>query len=405
MAGKIEIRCNDCGHEARVPEAFKGKKVRCLRCRAKLRVPGGDGDSPEESQRPRRGDRPLGDTAGGGAKVRREVQQSIREVLGDYEHAIEGTGRGFDVDLRGCAFGLARTLVEDLLQAPGIRDVKLSGGTGECRLTITIEGAAFDPDDSFADDDDDTELFVRPGSGALAADPPSERRSAEGKSAPPPERKAPRGEDPRVSASASRRKDSPESSSRGRSDAPRSEQSRAEKPAAEAPAPAGSSDDLDRKTAEAERLMDAGDLKRAADQLEKVVALDKNHVQAVQSLGETYARMGDHERSRRAFKHLSKLMPDDPEPLILHAAASVQCNRLEDARVSLSDAIKLDPENARAYKYAAVLYDRLGDPDRSRKFRATYERLKAATSRGSSADPRASRRSRERRGSSGGDEL
>src|SRR5947208_537001 len=43
---KIEIKCDECGHEARVPEAFRGKKVRCLRCRAKLRVPGDPGGPP-----------------------------------------------------------------------------------------------------------------------------------------------------------------------------------------------------------------------------------------------------------------------------------------------------------------------------------------------------------------------
>ena len=36
---KIRIQCSECGHEARVPEQFRGKKVRCLRCHAKLRIP------------------------------------------------------------------------------------------------------------------------------------------------------------------------------------------------------------------------------------------------------------------------------------------------------------------------------------------------------------------------------
>src|SRR5205085_5595373 len=47
------------------------------------------------------------------AKKRREVQEAIREVLGEYEHAIEDSPRGYEVDLRGVAFGLALTLGAD----------------------------------------------------------------------------------------------------------------------------------------------------------------------------------------------------------------------------------------------------------------------------------------------------
>src|SRR5581483_8051079 len=189
---KIDIKCQECGHEAKVPEAFRGKKVRCLRCRAKLRVPGEasgppsgpvvtlddsnaerSGASRSRASRETKPPQNRGEAAaprgvvtpgagGVSSKVRREVQQAIREILGDYEHAIEDAPRGFAVDLRGVAFGLARTLVEDLISSPGVRDAKLAGGTGECRITITLEGATYDPDDSFADDDDETEIFRRP---------------------------------------------------------------------------------------------------------------------------------------------------------------------------------------------------------------------------------------------------
>jgi Flp pilus assembly protein TadD len=364
---KIEIRCTECGHEARVPEAFRGKKVRCLRCRAKLRIPEDAApgaprravDPLAESGRAKapRG-RPLAQSAGTGAsKARREVQQSIREVLGDYEHAIESTSRGFDVDLRGVAFGLARTLAEDLLGAPGVRDVKLAGGTGECRLTITVEGAVFDPADSFADDDDETELFRRPVAPGPAPfedklrDEDSGRADEEGS--------ARRGRE-RETVSAARRKPSAPAETGP-------------------PSPKGASApsrSVEKLLAEAERLLEDGDARRASEVLEQVVSTERNHAAAVHALGQAYARLGDNERARRAFKHLAKLRPEDADPLILHAAACVQCERLEEARLSLADAIKLDPENARAYKYAAVLYERLGDADRSRKFRAKYDALK-----------------------------
>src|SRR5262249_33155558 len=143
---KIEIRCSACGHEARVPEEYRGKKVRCLRCRAKLRVPddapaneparGSKREPPPVARRtqssvPASGggdvrtsrakglDSPLRASRGAGgapsSRARREVQEAIQEILADYEHALEPTPRGFDIDVRGIAFGLAKTLAEDML--------------------------------------------------------------------------------------------------------------------------------------------------------------------------------------------------------------------------------------------------------------------------------------------------
>src|SRR5256885_1893350 len=102
---KIDVKCDECGHEARVPEAFRGKKVRCLRCRARLRAPGETGGPPSgrvvtledsagdkgpgasrsrasrETKPPaNRGEAPRGVVAPGGggpsSKTRREVQQA-----------------------------------------------------------------------------------------------------------------------------------------------------------------------------------------------------------------------------------------------------------------------------------------------------------------------------------------
>ena len=110
--------------------------------------------------------------------------------------------------------------------------------------------------------------------------------------------------------------------------------------------------------------------------LEKAVRGDKNFARAVHLLGKTYASIGDYHRARRAFRHLSKLDQDDPEAFVLYAAAAVRCERLEEARTALKAAIKIDPEYGRAYRYAAQLYERLGDEERARKFRAKYQTLK-----------------------------
>src|SRR5690606_27402030 len=97
-------------------------------------------------------------------EIRRKAQASIREILEQYEYAIEADERGFLIDLRGVTFGEARTLVEDILEeAVGVRDVRLAGGLGECRLTVILKGASFNPDDSFAEGAEETEVYHRKG--------------------------------------------------------------------------------------------------------------------------------------------------------------------------------------------------------------------------------------------------
>jgi Tfp pilus assembly protein PilF len=54
----------------------------------------------------------------------------------------------------------------------------------------------------------------------------------------------------------------------------------------------------------------------------------------------------------------------------------VACDRLDDARAALVKAMKIDPNNAQAYRYAARLYDRLGDPVKAQQFRQRYQQLK-----------------------------
>ncbi|HZU99925.1 MAG TPA: tetratricopeptide repeat protein [Planctomycetota bacterium] len=366
---KIAVRCPECQHEARVPEAFRGKKVRCLRCRAKVRVPGNDESPPsgpvvtlDEPTQKSRGSRetqtptrstPRGVTTPGGGgpstKTRRDVQQAIREILGDYEHAIEDAPRGFAVDVRGVAFGLARTLVEDLIATPGVRDAKLAGGTGECRITVTLEGAPYDPDDSFADDDDETEIFRRPTASDVKS--PLDNTGID---------------------EASRKPVRPPEAKKSRAD---KGDGRAASPPASTPASQGSAE-VDRLLEEGKDLVAQGDVQGAIDVLERAVRVDKNHANAVSSLGQAYARAGDRERARRAFKHLVTLRPDDADAHVYYAAVAMDCDRLDEAREALAQALKLDPESARVYRYAALLYEKSGDTERAKKFRAKYEQLK-----------------------------
>jgi tetratricopeptide (TPR) repeat protein len=288
---------------------------------------------------------PAAARGGPSSKTRREVQQAIREILGDYEHAIEDSPYGFDVDLRGVAFGLARTLVEDLIASPGVRDAKLAGGTGECRITIKLEGAAYDPEDSFADDEEETEYFKRP----TAADV---RSPVDDEASKPPSRK------------------------KGRAPDPPAEEEKSDPGEAEDGPGEDDGDAVEALLAEGRELVGQGEVQAAIDVLEKAVKLDRSHASAVSTLGQAYARAGDWERARRAFKHLVTLQPEDTDAQIFLAAAAMDCDRLDDAREALVTALKLAPDNARAYRYAAKLYEKTGDAERAKKFRAKYEQLK-----------------------------
>ena len=119
---KIPIQCDDCGHRAGVPLSFAGKKVRCLRCGNKVRVPVPGGAGRGRSASAERG-RSASTTKGRrsrrriteaqaersarqrpGDSTRRRAQAAIREILEEHEFAIEADDRGFLVDLRGVTF-------------------------------------------------------------------------------------------------------------------------------------------------------------------------------------------------------------------------------------------------------------------------------------------------------------
>ena len=81
-------------------------------------------------ERPRSGDprrgrsgvgpiEPEATRGGPSSKTRRAALAFLREMLHEYDHAIEPVPRGLEVDLRGVAFGLARTLVKTAAAAGG----------------------------------------------------------------------------------------------------------------------------------------------------------------------------------------------------------------------------------------------------------------------------------------------
>lgn len=347
-----------------MPEQFRGKKVRCLRCHSKLRVPPdalSEGEAPPDklpARAPRKASRREGEgrpARGPSSRTRREALSVLRELLHEYDHAIESVPRGLEIDLRGVAFGLARQLSEEMLESKAIRDVKLAGGTGECRVVVTLQGWEFNPEDSFADDDEDTEVFQRgpkaggswaPG-GLLEPAVGVEDETDPGWAL---DHKLPGDVAPESTAQSF----FVDKDKRG----------------------GGTTQEPVALYEQARDLLDAGDPAEAVPLLERAVAADRHFAQAVHLLGKAYASLGDYHRARRAFRHLTKLETEDPEGYVLYAAAAVRCDRLEEARVALMAAIKLDGNHKQAYRYAAALWERLGDTERARKFRARYQALK-----------------------------
>jgi hypothetical protein len=365
---RIPITCNDCGHSAKVPAEFAGKRVRCLRCQTKLRVPkletkkGGPsalGSGANRSGKSGSAIRNRNRKGSIASDTRRKAQAAIREILDDCEYAIEVEDRGFLIDLRGVTFGLARNLVEEILEdAPGVRDVRLAGGLGECRLTVILRGASFNPEDSFADEHEETEIYHRksvPGQATIDLDA-IVNNATTNSMVNDPIKKLLADANPSDMPAESNIGLVPEGSTRGGS----------------------GFESMSGIVVMGQKLLDDGEVEKAVKILEKAVRIDKDHEDSVFLLATAYASIGEYDRARRAFRHFSKLCPEDPDGYVMHAAASVACDRLEDARTALVKAIRLDPNHPKAYRYAARLYDRLGDPVKAQQFRERYRQLRGS---------------------------
>ncbi|MDF1662216.1 MAG: tetratricopeptide repeat protein [Planctomycetota bacterium] len=341
--------------------------MRCLRCQTKLRVPNPKGKPKASRSRPKsspkRGSAAASNTRNRKGSIasdtRRKAQAAIREILEEYEYAIEADERGFLIDVRGVTFGLARTLVEEVLEeAPGVRDVRLAGGLGACRLTVVLRGASFNPEDSFADEYEETEIYHRkslPNQKTIDLDA-IVNSAATNSIVRDPVKKLLDGK-----ANAEMPMESniglvPDGSTRGSS----------------------GFETIDDYVVKGQACLDAGEVEKAVKILEKAVRIDKDHEDAVYLLATAYASIGEYDRARRAFRHFVKMCPNDPDGYVMHAAASVACDRLEDARAALVKAIRLDPNHPKAYRYAARLYDRLGDPVKAQQFRQRYNNRRGA---------------------------
>lgn len=344
----IELRCDSCGHEARAPESFRGRKVRCPRCRTLLRAPAAGGPAVE----------PAGFSAQESATTERrrgEVLGLLRALLGDRPVRIAATATGFEVRLRDARAGEARALAQRILALPSVRDVRLLGGLGTALLEVAVEGARFDADESFAGGDAETQTFRREDvAAALAASPGAESPTFESEET----------EEP------------PED---GGHDATTETHAAVPEPAPVFVKPPGLPEEtlaeLMTLLAEGQEHLDRGEPRLAVAPLERAVRIDRTWPDVVRALGDAYARVGEHDRARKAFRHLSRLEPEDAQAFVQHAAMAVACERLDEALVALGRAMTLAPEDARVYRYAAVVHERKGDPEAARRMRSKHDAL------------------------------
>ena len=352
----IELRCEECGHSAQAPDSFRGRKVRCPRCRTLLRAP-----EVSEASLARPDDESRGSRAGSGlvandttSKRRVEVERAVRALLGDRPAAISSTAGGLEVRLKDARAGEARGIAQKVLSMPGVRDVRLLGGVGTALLSVALEGAPFMAGESFTDGEADTQRFRRAPVAAEPAAPAAPTFESED-SEPPVAHDEPVADDEKDTETY-------------------------HGPAKPARAPRRLTDEdltsLESLLARGQAHLDAGEPREAVAILERAVRIDRTWPEVVRVLADAYARLGEHDKARKAYRHLSRLEPDEAGAFVDHAAMAVECDKLDEALDALGRALRLTPEDPRVYRYAATVHERLGDREAARRMRARAEALR-----------------------------
>lgn len=377
----IPITCHECNHQATVPLDFAGKRVRCLRCQTKLRVPERAAKANAHSRREasirsseqranpsrtpghiRSAGHSQSSTANRKPGIEADRSSALKilsDILKDSQHAVESVDYGFLIDIRGSvSVSDAKHLRKQIIaKCRGLEKVFIAGGDGAIRLTAIFAGTCSREGLEFADENEETAVFHR-------AVPKADENQALDVDA--------------IVAHATAGQIGLDPVQRLIDDAAPYDMSESLVPVV----PEGSiasrvqaPDSIEVLVTQGTKLADQGKFPEAIRLLERAVRTDKSHPEAVNHLARIYAQTGEYERSRRAFRLLAKIKPKDPEAHVMHAAAALKCDRLEDARHSLVAAIKLDSNHKSAYRYASKLYQKLGDPIKARQFQEVYRKL------------------------------
>jgi arylsulfatase A-like enzyme/Tfp pilus assembly protein PilF len=105
-------------------------------------------------------------------------------------------------------------------------------------------------------------------------------------------------------------------------------------------------------------LQEAGELPKAAELLQAVVAAHPDYADAHNSLGVVYSRMGRHHEAQAAFRHVLELDPTSAAAFENIGVDAMGAGDAAGAATNLTRALELDPRLARAHNALAAVYMR-----------------------------------------------
>lgn len=104
-------------------------------------------------------------------------------------------------------------------------------------------------------------------------------------------------------------------------------------------------------------LAENKDLKEALSLAEEAVALGRDEIRHLYTLGEVRLALGDEEGSAEAYRSVLKLDPEDPNARLEIGLYHERRGEIEKAEENLVEALKQEPGNPRAlYSYASLYY-------------------------------------------------
>jgi Tfp pilus assembly protein PilF len=107
-------------------------------------------------------------------------------------------------------------------------------------------------------------------------------------------------------------------------------------------------------------LQEAGALPQAAELLEAVIASHPDYVDAYNSLGVVYSRLGKHDRAQAAFRKVLEMDPTSATAYENLGVDALATGNLAAAESELKHALELDPRLARAHNVLAAVLLRQG---------------------------------------------
>jgi tetratricopeptide (TPR) repeat protein len=103
----------------------------------------------------------------------------------------------------------------------------------------------------------------------------------------------------------------------------------------------------------------SGDLDKAVTELEQAAREDLDNYRAFNYLGAAYASKGQYEMAVGSFKYAAQINPDIPSIHYNIAQTYEAMDELEEAMQEYEQALRIDPNYAKAYQAMKTLRDRI----------------------------------------------